>query len=166
MGHLGSRRLNNRSWNGSVGLATVVVLGCTACAGVISTPSAQQGTLAVDSVAQLSPTNANRFSVYSFDGHQTSLVDSYFPSDSAGTHSDWLGSARAGDVVNVSGLDDILDPSPVLSPAPSSSPLQITTTGGDAATAIPLPPAVQSGITGIAALAMAGLFRSIRRALR
>jgi hypothetical protein len=37
---------------------------------------------------------------------------------------------------------------------------------GDPASAIPLPPAVQSGLTGMLALALAGLYRPIRRALR
>jgi hypothetical protein len=49
---------------------------------------------------------------------------------------------------------------------PSVGPAKTTTKATDPASAIPLPPAVESGLAGILALALAGLYKPIRRALR
>lgn len=49
---------------------------------------------------------------------------------------------------------------------PSSGKVQDQTASSDAATAIPLPPAIESGLSGILALALASCFRPLRRLLR
>ncbi|HSZ54388.1 MAG TPA: hypothetical protein VK797_01920 [Tepidisphaeraceae bacterium] len=51
-------------------------------------------------------------------------------------------------------------------PSSPSTPALTSSEAADGASAIPLPPAVQSGLSGMLALALAGLFKPIRRAFR
>lgn len=62
-------------------------------------------------------------------------------------------------------LEQTLVASAPISP-PSSDKAPGQTASSDAATAIPLPPAVESGLSGILALALASCFRPLRRLLR
>jgi hypothetical protein len=164
VGHPESRRMSIRSWSGSIGIGGIFALALAARAGVVSTPSIHQGPPSINPpVFGPSTVTGDQITLSDSSSDPTRLLDAHM---GPGADNQWTLSSQITNQKNVLGIDEILiDPSAAFSPGPSQ-PLQMTTSGGDAATAIPLPPAVQSGITGIAALGLAGLFRSIRRALR
>jgi hypothetical protein len=137
-------------------------------AGVLTAPFIHQdGPQPAISNAGWPAISDHRFYLSSAAEHQTTLIDAY-SSPTTLRDNDLLAlSPMASGSSSPSELDEILvQPGISLTATSSASPLQVTTSGGDSATAIPLPPAIQSGITGIIALGMAWLFRSVRRALR